>query len=94
MFNAEFELFVSGYSPKNRAVVSNLEEICHSPELEGCSLRIINVSKNPEMVSSRKLLAVPVLIMHKSGQERRMIGVLDDREVLIREIDRMKMFDL
>jgi hypothetical protein len=73
------------------AAVSSMEEICRSPEFKGCSLKVINVGSNPELASKRKVLAVPVLIMHSKGGERRVTGDLGNRAGLSVELYRWRM---
>ena len=90
MLNLEFELFVSGYSDKSTAAVSSLEQICRTPEFNDCSLKVVNVSKNPELALLSKVLAVPALIIKRSGLERRVVGDLDNIVELSRELSRWK----
>jgi circadian clock protein KaiB len=58
----QLTLFVSGASPTSTKAVRRLRDLCDRHFPGGYDLEIIDIHKQPEVVASRGVLAVPTLI--------------------------------
>ena len=78
------QLFITGATPNSVRAVTNVKAFCEK-HLEGrCSLEIIDVYQQGELVEREQLIALPVLVRKQPLPERRLIGDLSNEEKVIK----------
>ncbi len=81
------KLFVSGLSPRSTAALGVLRSICDEHLVGRYSLEVVDIYEQPDLVSSYDILASPMLLRVRPLPERRLIGDLSDRTVVLRTLD-------
>jgi circadian clock protein KaiB len=83
----DFTLFVAGASSLSARAVGNMRALCET-YLEGrYELRVVDVHRNPELVSSRGVLASPTLFKDHPLPTRVLVGNLADTAHVLRALD-------
>lgn len=81
MNKQNLKLFILGYTPIAMRAIKNLEMVCGKPEISALyNIQIINLYDNPEYAEQEKILATPLLIIHKAHSNIRIIGDLSNSE--------------
>jgi hypothetical protein len=78
----ECTLYVYGRSNVSLLAKKNLMSFCYK-YLPSCQeIKVIDVKKHPELIEKLGLLAFPTLIIRNKGAEQRLIGTLENFELL------------
>jgi len=81
------KLYVTGHTPRARAAIENLRQICDE-ELGGqYKMVVIDVLERPQLAEDEKILATPTVIKELPPPIRRIIGDLSDRERVLLGLD-------
>lgn len=73
-------LYVAGSGPLSQRAIANLNDLCETALAGRFSVEVIDVLKQPALAEREHILATPVLVQHRSGTPRHLIGDLGDRE--------------
>ena len=87
MTRLSLKLFVSGRSMRSDAAISNLELTLSQIGIDDFDLLIIDVLANPQAAEDEFILATPTLVKVTPEPERRTIGDLSDKALLLRGLD-------
>ena len=79
-----FELYVTGESARSRAALANLERICSASLGRDYSIRMFDLTENPELWRKHQLLATPAAIRRLPLPERRVIGDMSVEEQVLK----------
>ncbi len=83
MYKFKLYLYISGETPPSVAGAYNLRVLLDK-ELKGqYSLEVINVLNNPQRAEENKILATPMLVKAAPPPERRIIGDLSDKKMVL-----------
>lgn len=74
-----FSLFVTGRTARSQQAVRSMKQLCSDLQTD-IDFEIIDVLEQPEAAERARVLATPTLIKHSPGEERRVIGDLEDLE--------------
>ena len=81
MSDTTFMLFVEGKNDsKTKLVTQNLEKICKYHDLD-YDLIVIDITENPQVTESLKIIATPFLIKTEPKPEKRFIGDLSGTDL-------------
>lgn len=80
------KLFVSGMSPRSTSALSLLKSLCEEHLTGRYTLEVVDIYERPEAVSVHRILASPTLLRLRPLPERRLIGDLSDRAVVMRTL--------
>jgi circadian clock protein KaiB len=80
-------LFVSGDSPASVRTVRRLRDLCDRHCPGGYDLKIVDIFKEPELVFSRGVLAVPTLIRERPLPVQVLIGDFTDGPRVLAALD-------
>ena len=81
------KLYVTGQTPNSIRATSSLKKIL-TEEFKGVyELRIIDVTKNPQLAEAEKILATPMLSRVLPLPVRRLIGDLSNKEKVLLGLD-------
>ncbi len=78
-----FKIYLSGQTPKNEALISNLKNFLEHEFKDEYSLEIIYVSENTESTEHAKIICTPTLIKELPPPSRRVVGDLTDKEKVL-----------
>lgn len=81
------ELYIAGDSPKQRAALENLTEICRVSLGDKYRIDVIDIVKRPELSRRRQILATPTVIRVAPEPERRVVGDLSIRDQVFRGLE-------
>ena len=81
------QLFLTGMSPRSTAALSALKSICEEFLPGRYKLEVVDIYDNPQATHEKQILALPTLIRTRPLPERRLIGDLSDRSVVLRTLD-------
>jgi circadian clock protein KaiB len=83
----DLTLFVTGASAFSARAVRDVRALCDN-HLEGrYQLQIVDVHRNPDLVSSRGVLASPTLIKDRPLPKRVLVGNLSDTQRVLLALD-------
>jgi circadian clock protein KaiB len=71
-------LFVAGASPNSTRAIVNIKHILNTYLRDRYTLDIIDVRQNPSIGKDEQIIALPLLVIKHSSQERRLIGDLSN----------------
>ena len=80
----KFILFVSGMSIKSVKAIENINRICDNQLKGKCELRIIDVTKHPQMAKQYQIIGLPTLIKSEPAPTRIILGDLSEMEKVLR----------
>lgn len=81
------KLYVTGQTPNSLRAITNLKNIL-AKEFKGVyELKIIDVTKNPQLAEAEKILATPMLSRVLPLPIRRIIGDLSDKDKVLLGLD-------
>lgn len=73
-----FTLYVAGQTPRSQQAIANLDRLCDE-HLDGRSrVEVIDVTVQPDVAESERILTTPTLIKTAPGPVRRITGDLSD----------------
>ena len=81
------QLFLTGMSPRSTAALSSLKAICEEFLAGRYKLEVVDIYDNPQATRDLQILASPTLIRHRPLPQRRLIGDLSDRSLVLRTLD-------
>ncbi|MES2524982.1 MAG: circadian clock KaiB family protein [Gemmatimonadota bacterium] len=81
------KLFVSGMSPRSTSALHLLKTLCEEHLAGRYSLEVVDMYERPDAVTAHRVLASPTLLRLRPLPERRLIGDLSDRSVVMRTLD-------
>ena len=87
--NARYELtlFVNGASMPSARAVADIRALCDAHLHDRYELRVIDVHRDPELVSRRGVLAAPTLIKDLPLPKRVLVGDLSDTSRVLLALD-------
>jgi circadian clock protein KaiB len=74
----ELRLYVAGQTPKSRAAISNLKNICEKYVSKRYQIEVIDLLKNPALARDHQILAIPTLVRRLPVPIAKIIGDLSD----------------
>jgi circadian clock protein KaiB len=83
----QLTLFVSGDSPSSVRTVGRLRDLCDRHCPGGYDLKIVDIYKEPDVVFSRGVLAVPTLIKERPLPVQVLIGDFTDGPRVLAALD-------
>ncbi len=81
------KLYITGRTPNSEKAIKNLEEFLAASTEKKYTLKIIDISKKPQLAEDEKILATPLLERKLPLPVRRIIGDLSDREKVVLGLD-------
>lgn len=81
------QLFLTGMSPRSTAALSRLKAICEEFLPGRYRLDVVDIYDNPQATHDLQIIALPTLIRLRPLPERRLIGDLSNRSVVLRTLD-------
>jgi len=79
----ELHLYVAGNAPNSVAAIANLAKICSEHAELRCSLKVIDLMKNPALAVAHQILATPTLVRKLPLPIRKIIGNLSNTEQVV-----------
>ncbi|HOJ95593.1 MAG TPA: circadian clock KaiB family protein [Methanospirillum sp.] len=73
-------LYVAGQTPRSRAALSNLKNICETHLSGHYTIEVIDLLEHPQLAEGDQIIAVPTLIRKFPEPVRRLIGDLSNKE--------------
>ncbi len=83
----DFTLFVTGASRLSARAVGDIRTLCETYLYGRYQLHVVDVHRNPELVSSRGVLASPTLFKDFPLPKRVLVGDLSDTSRVLRALD-------
>jgi circadian clock protein KaiB len=74
----DLQLYVSGSTPKSAVAFGNLKRLCDEHLAGRYRMKIIDLTKNPELAQADQIVALPSLVRKGSVPNRQIIGNLTD----------------
>lgn len=72
------ELYIAGTMPRSVQAVSDVRQICQRFFKGRYTLKVFDLTRNPQLAGARQILAVPTLIKLEPAPVRRLIGDFAD----------------
>ncbi len=79
----KLKLYVTDETPISLNASTNLQRFCDNQLKGKCEVEVIDIFKNPEIVSEEQILATPTLIKKFPLPERKLVGDLSNTERLL-----------
>lgn len=76
-------LFIAGDGPNSRTAVSNLRALLEQYSASQVELEVIDVFKDPQRGLAERVFVTPMLLRVEPPPERRILGNLSDRAILL-----------
>lgn len=76
-------LYVAGHGPNSVRARSNLRELCDRHLPDGYSLEVVDVFDDPGRALADGVLMTPMLVVASAEPPRRVVGSLDERDVVL-----------
>ncbi len=73
-------LFVAGNSPRSRAAIDTLHQLCEERLGGNYQLDVIDIYQQPELARQQQILATPTLVRYLPEPKRIMVGDLSRKE--------------
>lgn len=86
--NLQLCLFVAGGQPSSEIARANLERALQDLGIDDGVLEIVDVMERPDRAWAEKVLATPALVRMAPEPQLRMVGTLDDADLLTRALRR------
>lgn len=83
----DLTLFVNGASALSARAVKNVRALCDEHLLDRYRLQVVDVHRNPGLVSSRNVFASPTLIKDHPLPKRVLVGDLSDTNRVLLALD-------
>jgi circadian clock protein KaiB len=80
-------LFVAGNSPRSKAAVENIHQVCEERLKGHYQLEVIDIYQQPELARKQQIIAAPTLIKSLPLPLRKMIGDLSKEERVLVGLD-------
>lgn len=83
----QFQLYVSGDTPRSHLAASNLRELLDRAAPDNYSLEVVDVLERPDLAEQQRILATPFAIKVSPPPSRRVVGDLSDLGRAARALD-------
>ncbi len=83
----DLRLYVAGPTPKSIAALRNLEDLCEKHLAGHYRIRVIDLTKNPQLAKGDQILAVPTVVRSLPSPIRKVIGDLSNIERVLVGLD-------
>ena len=83
----KLRLYVAGDSPKSRAALANLKQLCEQHLNLQYEIEVIDLLKNPALAKAHQIVAIPTLIRNLPEPIKRVIGDLSDADKALLSLD-------
>lgn len=80
------QLYVSGMSQRSMEAISNIQKLCNEEFSGEYVLEIIDIYKNPELLSTEHIVFSPSLIKKHPLPKKILIGNFADKQKVIRAL--------
>lgn len=80
------QLYVSGMSPKSMEAIENIKRLCEEHLKEVFELEIIDIYKNPELLSQQHIIFSPSLVKQLPLPKKVLIGTFSNSEKVIKAL--------
>ncbi len=74
----DLHLYIAGSTPKSAAAFGNLKRLCDRHLAGRYRMKIVDLTKNPQLAQADQIVAVPALVRKGSSRNRKIIGNLSD----------------
>ena len=81
------KLYITGFTPRAKNAIANLQRICTEELDETFNLQIIDVIENPQLAKNERIIATPTLIKALPAPIRHIVGDLSDIEKILLGLD-------
>ncbi len=82
----ELILYVAGNKTKSQLACDNLKKICSKHLAGKCCIKIIDLTKNPNLARADQIIAIPTLV-RKNYTGKRIIGDLSNQKKVLEFLD-------
>jgi len=83
----QFRLYVMDQTPKAKAALANLKQICETHLKGRYRIRVIDLVKHPQLARGDQILAIPTVVRRLPSPVRIVIGNLSDTDRAIVGLD-------
>ncbi len=83
----ELWLYVAGQTPKTKAAIASLKQICDEYLPGRCKIFVVDLQKNPELAKINEIMAMPTLIKRLPEPVRKLIEDLSNTERVLMGLD-------
>ncbi len=83
----DLRLYVAGQTPRSRAALANLKQICEDNLAGQYSIEVIDLLEQPQLSKGDQILAIPTLVRKLPKPMRKIIGDLSDTERVLVGLD-------
>ena len=81
-------LFVAGKTSKSmKAFFLNLKEICNTNLKDKCQIEVVDLLQNPDLAKTYHILAIPTLIRILPEPVKKVIGTLNNKEMVLKGLE-------
>ncbi|MCC7491692.1 MAG: circadian clock KaiB family protein [Fimbriimonadaceae bacterium] len=84
MIRCRLKLYITGHSPRSELALRNLRQICDRAFDGNYELEVVDVLEQPQRAEEDKVIATPTLIRVAPPPQRRIIGDLSERVMVLR----------
>ncbi len=79
----DFQLFVTGHTPRSEAAIRNLRRICDEALGGECRVEVVDVLEHTESADREQVLVTPTLIKRSPLPAARIAGDLSDAQMVL-----------
>jgi circadian clock protein KaiB len=80
-------LFVSGFTPRSRRAIDNLQNICERYLAGRHRIEVVDLNQSPELAHEEQIIAIPTLLKVRPLPPRRVIGDLSQVDKVLHGLD-------
>ena len=81
-----FRLYVAGDGPNSTLAVSNLRALCQEHLPQRHDIEIVDLTRQPMEALAQQIFVTPMLISRGPSGERRIIGNLSDKGIVLQTL--------
>lgn len=85
--NWDLRLYVAGETPRSRAAIENLRQICRDYLGDRSTLEVIDLRKDPSLARGDQIVAVPTLVRKLPPPMKRILGDLSNVDRVLVGLD-------
>ena len=78
-----FLLYVAGRSPNSLRAIANLQAVCSARPPGRCHFEVVDVFEQPQRALDDNIFMTPTLIRLAPSPNERVVGTLDNSQVLL-----------
>lgn len=86
----DLRLYVAGETPRSRAAIENLRQICRDYLGDRSTLEVIDLRKDPSLARGDQIVAVPTLVRKLPPPMKRILGDLSNVDRVLVGLDLRK----